>query len=42
MIGAPEIPDLSNLADVPLDEAIEPLDAIVESLQAVRDMVPVP
>lgn len=42
MIGAPEIPDLSNLANVPLDEAIEPLDAIVESLQAVRDMVPVP
>ena len=42
MIGAPEVPDLSNLADVPLDEAIEPLDAIVEQLQAVRDMVPVP
>jgi hypothetical protein len=42
MIGAPKVPDLSGLADVPLDEAIEPLDAIVESLQAVRNMVPVP
>jgi len=36
------VPDLANLSDVPLDEAIEPLDAIVEQLQAVRDMVPVP
>ena len=33
MIGGPEIPDLSELAGRPLDETIEPLDAMVASLQ---------
>ncbi len=42
MIGAPEVPDLSDLAGTPLDEAIPPIDAIIESLQTVRDAVPVP
>lgn len=42
MIGAPEVPDLSDLAGTPLDEAIEPIDAIIESLQTVRDAVPLP
>ena len=42
MIGAPEVPDLSNLAGTPLDEVIPPIDAIIEALQSVRSAVPVP
>jgi hypothetical protein len=42
MVGAPEVPDLSSLSGRPLDEAIAPLDAIVEALQAVRRAVPLP
>lgn len=42
MIGAPEVPDLSNLAGTPLDEAIPPIDAIIETLQSARTAVPVP
>ena len=42
MVGGPEVPDLSDLAGRPLDEAIAPIDAIVETLQAVRSAVPVP
>ncbi len=42
MIGGPEIPDLSNLSGKPLDEVIEPLDAIVEVLQNARQAIPVP
>lgn len=42
MIGGPEVPDLSNLAGKPLDEVVEPLDALVTTLKGVRDAVPVP
>jgi hypothetical protein len=42
MVGAPEVPDLSDLAGRPLDEVIPPIDAIVEALQDVRGAVPVP
>ncbi len=42
MIGAPEVPDLSDLAGTPLDKAIEPLNALIEQLQAARSAVPVP
>lgn len=42
MVGAPEVPDLSNLAGTPLDEAIPPIDAIIETLQSARTAVPVP
>ena len=42
MVGGPEVPDLSDLAGRPLDEAIAPIDAIIETLQGVRDAVPVP
>ena len=42
MIGAPEVPDLSDLAGTPLDEVVPPIDAIVEMLQSVRSAVPVP
>ena len=42
MIGWPTVPDLSNLAGQPLDEAIPPLDSVIDSLVAVRSAVPVP
>jgi len=42
MVGGPEIPDLSNLAGRPLDDVVEPLDAIVDALKTARDAVPVP
>ncbi|HLV65384.1 MAG TPA: hypothetical protein VKY73_06210 [Polyangiaceae bacterium] len=42
MVGAPEVPDLSNLAGRPLDEVLPPIDAIVKALQDVRGAVPVP
>ena len=42
MVGAPEVPDLSNLAGTPLDEVVPPIDAIVDQLTTVRDMIPVP
>jgi len=42
MVGAPEVPNLSNLAGTPLDEVIPPLDAIVDQLTKVRGMIPVP
>ncbi len=42
MVGAPEVPDLSNLAGRPLDDVIPPIDAIIKSLQTVRSAVPVP
>jgi len=42
MVGAPEVPDLSNLAGRPLDEVVPPIDAIVNALQDVRGAIPVP
>ena len=42
MVGGPEIPDLSDLAGRPLDDMIEPLDALVEALETARAAVPVP
>ena len=42
LVGAPTVPDLSDLAGSPLDEVVPPLDAIVDQLSQVRDMVPVP
>ena len=42
MMGGPEVPDLSDLTGRPLDDAIAPIDAIIETLQGVRDAVPVP
>ena len=42
MIGAEEIPDLSNLAGRPLDEVIPPIDAIITKLQAAHDAIPLP
>ena len=42
MVGAPEVPDPSNLAGRPLDEVVPPIDAIVKALQDVRGAIPVP
>ena len=42
MIGGPQIPDLSSLSGKPLDEIIEPLDALVDSLKATRKALPIP
>jgi hypothetical protein len=42
MVGAPEVPNLSSLTGRPLDEVIQPLDAIVKTLQNVRSAIPVP
>ena len=42
VIGAPEVPDLSNLAGRPLDEVVPPIDDIIKLLQSVRSAVPVP
>lgn len=42
MIGGPEVPDLSSLSGRPLDEIIPPINALVKTLKAIREMVPVP
>ena len=42
MIGGPEIPDLSDLAGRPLDDVVEPINDIVDTLKSARDAVPVP
>ncbi|MCP4678750.1 MAG: hypothetical protein GY854_25215 [Deltaproteobacteria bacterium] len=42
IIGAPEIPDLSDMAGRPLDDMVEPLDTLVTQLKAVREAIPVP
>ncbi len=42
MIGVSPIPDLSGLSGKPLDQVIEPLDALVGVLRGVRESIPVP
>ena len=42
MVGAPEVPDLSSLSGEALDTVVQPLDALVEVLTAVRSAVPLP
>ena len=42
MIGGPEVPDLSSLGGKPLDEVVEPLDVLVETLESVRSAIPIP
>lgn len=42
MIGGPEVPDLSSIGGKPLDEVIEPLDALVTTLETVRSAIPLP
>lgn len=42
MIGAPSVPDLGALSGTTLDTLIAPLDALVQTLRAVRSAVPLP
>lgn len=42
MVGAPQVPDFSSLSGHPLDEVLTPIDAVLESLLAVRSAVPLP
>ncbi len=42
MVGGPQVPDLSDLSGMPLDEIVPPLDALIKTLQDVRAAVPVP
>jgi len=42
LVGAPEVPDLSNLAGRPLDDVLAPIDASIKVLENVRSAVPVP
>jgi hypothetical protein len=42
MIGGPKIPSFSNPADQPIDEAVSVLDELVDALQAVRRLIPIP
>ena len=41
MVGGPEVPDLRSLSGRPLDEALAPVDAIVEVLKGARAALPV-
>ncbi len=42
MIGGPRLPDLSDLGGRPLDDAVQPLDALLDILKDARSMIPVP
>jgi hypothetical protein len=42
MIGGPEIPDFSNPAGKPMDEAITALDELTTALESIQRLVPVP
>ncbi len=41
MVGLPQIPDLSHLGSLPLDQVVKPLDALVKELRAVRQAIPI-
>ncbi len=41
MVGLPQIPDLSHLGSLPLDQMVEPLDDVVKELRAVRQAIPI-
>ncbi|MGE3675132.1 MAG: hypothetical protein AB7K71_36020, partial [Polyangiaceae bacterium] len=42
LIGGPKVPDLSDLAGMPLDDAVPAIDALIEQMKAIREQVPVP
>jgi hypothetical protein len=42
MVGGPEIPDFMDLAGRPLDQVIEPIDAVLKTLRAARKAIPIP
>lgn len=37
-----DLPDFEEVAGAPLDEIIDPIDALIEALQGVRDLIPLP
>jgi hypothetical protein len=42
LIGGPKIPDFGDMAGKPLDEVIEVIDALVNVLDGIRDVIPLP
>ncbi len=42
LAGGPKVPDLSDLAGMPLDDAIPAIDALIDQMKGIRDQVPVP
>lgn len=42
LFGGPKVPNLTSLQGRPLDQALEPIDALLKALQAARRAVPVP
>lgn len=42
MIGAPEVPDFSELSGKPIDEVLPALEAIEKTLRSVRSGIPLP
>lgn len=42
MVGEPSVPAIGDHAGEPLDAMIPPLDALIDTLQSVRDAVPLP
>jgi hypothetical protein len=42
IIGVEPVPNLSNLAGRPLDDVIEPIDALIKTLQTAKQAIPVP
>jgi hypothetical protein len=42
LIGGPQIPDLTSLDGIPLDEAMAIIDELVNTLRALRDTIPIP
>ena len=42
LIGGPKVPDLSDLAGMPLDDAVPAIDALIEQMKSIREQVPVP
>jgi hypothetical protein len=42
VLGLPEVPDLSSVAGLPLDEVIAPIDALIAVFAAARNGVPLP
>jgi hypothetical protein len=42
LFGGPKVPSLTGLQGRPLDEVLEPIDALIKALQAARKAVPIP
>ena len=42
LVGLSPVPDLSNLAGRPLDQVIEPIDALIKTLETAKQAIPIP